>query len=86
MFWNLKSWCLKCTWSGRNLKFESHYYDTQTKSYVSLPPGTVDIGAFCQATGTDFNAYCWPYVATVLLRSLANNNHPKHCKNLAAAR
>jgi len=81
-----KSLAEKCTWSGRNLKFERHYYDAQTKSYVALPPDTVDIGGFCQATGTDFNAYCWPYVATMLLQSLANNNHPQHCKNLAAAR
>ena len=81
-----KSLADKCTWSGRNLKFERHYYDQQTKSYVALPPDTVDIGGFCQATGTDFNAYCWPYVATMLLQSLANNNHPQHCKNLAAAR
>ena len=65
---------------------DRHYYDAQTKSYVALPPDTVDIGGFCQATGTDFNAYCWPYVATMLLQSLANNNHPQHCKNLAAAR
>ena len=81
-----KSLADKCTWSGRNLKFERQYYDAQSKSYVALPPDTVDIGAFCQATGTDFNAYCWPYVATMLLQSLANNNHPQHCKNLAAAR
>ena len=81
-----KSLAGKFTWSGRNLKFERHYYDAQTKSYVTLPPGTVDIGAFCQATGTGFNACCWPYVATMLPQSLANNNHPKHCKNLTAAR
>ena len=36
----------------------------------------VDVGAFCQATGTDFNAHCWPYVATMFLQSKANNNNP----------
>ena len=81
-----KSLADKCTWSGRQLKFERHYFDAQTKSYVALTDDILDIGAFCQATGTDFNAYCWPYVATMYLQSKANNNHPQHCKNLAAAR
>ena len=81
-----KSLADKCTWNGRQLKFERHYFDAQTKSYVALTDDILDIGAFCQATGTDFNAYCWPYVATMYLQSKANNNHPQHCKNLAAAR
>ena len=66
--------------------FERHYWGAMSKSHVALSPGMVDIGSFCQATGTDCSAYYWPYVATMLLQSLANNNHPQHCKNLAAAR
>ena len=64
----------------------SRTYPGRSVGRSRRPDDIPDIGAFCQATGTDFNAYCWPYVATMYLQSKANNNHPQHCKNLAAAR
>lgn len=81
-----KSLASKCSWSGRTLTFERQYFDASTKAYVDLQSDVLDIGAFCDATGTDFNRYCWPYVATIFLQSQAQNNAPQHGRNLAAAR
>ena len=70
----------------RVLTFEREYFDTQSKSYVALQSDIVDVGAFCQATGADFNKHCWEYVCSVFLQSIAQNNAPQHGRNLAAAR
>lgn len=81
-----KSLADKCSWNGRVLTFEREYFDTQSKSYVALQSDIVDVGAFCQATGADFNKHCWEYVCSVFLQSIAQNNAPQHGRNLAAAR